>query len=301
MSYLWLIVVAVAALLVIGFIIIYYRKRENAIVDRLEKMLSEAKDHNFCSETIDETKVSSLENSMSKFLTDNMVSSKNSQEQKETIQTLISDISHQTVTPISNILIYSQLIEEQIKDEGIKKEVVAIREQTEKLSFLIESLVKTSRLETGIIAVVPRLSSVGELIENIANQGKVNALQKEITIDVEKTHIMAMFDPKWTTEGLFNILDNSIKYTKQGGKIKIFVEEYTMFCKISIEDNGVGISEDDIPKIFGRFYRVKSTSQEKGVGLGLYLTREIIKKQGGFIKVLSEKEKGTTFQIFLPY
>ena len=112
--------------------------------------------------------------------------------------------------------------------------------------------------------------------------------------------LSACFDPKWTAEALYNIMDNAIKYTPQGGKVRVTVQAYELFCRIDISDTGIGISEDEIPKIFSRFYRSSAVSQEEGVGIGLYLSREIITMQGGYIKVSSEPDKGSCFSVFLP-
>ena len=104
---------------------------------------------------------------------------------------------------------------------------------------------------------------------------------------------------KWTSEAVGNIVDNAVKYTNKGGKIGISVSEYSLFTRIDIKDNGIGMAEEDLPKIFGRFYKCATTRQEEGVGLGLYLAREIISGQGGYIKVKSQKEQGTLFSVFL--
>ena len=122
---------------------------------------------------------------------------------------------------------------------------------------------------------------------------------KNIKIEVQDVKGTALFDWKWTCEALYNIVDNAIKYTNEGGKIEILVSEYAMFTRIDIKDNGIGISEDELPKIFGRFYKCKTTQQEEGVGLGLYLAREIISGQGGYIKVSSQIGQGTVFSVFL--
>ena len=98
---------------------------------------------------------------------------------------------------------------------------------------------------------------------------------------------------------LFNILENAVKYTGQQGVIEITLRKYEMFARVDIKDNGSGISEEEIPKIFKRFYRGTNANDVEGIGIGLYLTREIIKKHGGYIKVTSSNE-GTNFSVFLP-
>ena len=109
-----------------------------------------------------------------------------------------------------------------------------------------------------------------------------------------------MCDAKWTAEACFNLLDNAVKYTGEGGKIEISVESYPLFSRIDICDDGIGVAEDEIHKIFGRFYRSAAAGGEEGVGLGLTLVREIAQAQGGYVKVRSEPGKGSCFSLFLP-
>ena len=298
LSYVLICIVAATALLIMWKVL---NKREKKLLYKLEDMIGSAREGNFDVTQIDETMLSSVENSMSRFLDDCSVSEKNLKEQKDKIQTLISDISHQTVTPISNILLYSQLLEEKMtNDPGEQTQIVAIREQAEKLSFLIESLVKTSRLETGIIKTVNTRVEMHELLTRVIDSVKTKADKKGISISFENAiPIYACCDKKWTTEALFNILDNAVKYTENGGQIKAELTEYSMFCRIDISDNGVGIAEDELPKIFGRFYRSERTSDEQGIGLGLYLVREIIENEGGYVKVSSTPGIGTKFSVFL--
>ena len=133
-------------------------------------------------------------------------------------------------------------------------------------------------------------NSVSELIEKVVTQVEPKASMKDIYIDVSSVDGEALFDMKWTSEAIGNIVDNAVKYTNIGGNIQITVNEYSLFTRIDIRDNGIGIAENDLPKIFGRFYKCSTTQQEEGVGLGLYLAREIISGQGGYIKVSSQIE-----------
>lgn len=109
----------------------------------------------------------------------------------------------------------------------------------------------------------------------------------------------AVFDRKWTREALGNILDNAVKYSPCAGTVTVSVTEYGLYTAISVKDEGIGIQEDEIPEIFGRFYRAREVQQEEGVGIGLYLAREILRKQDGYIKVGSRLGEGTEFSIYL--
>lgn len=302
----------VVLLVVIMRLLIYYKYREKKILSRIQDMIDSAIDGSFEQKCFDETKVSSIENSMWRFLGDSRLSSSNLNEQKKKIQTLISDISHQTVTPIANIMLYSELLDEKLKeieewalkldtqaDVEMKKEITAIREQTEKLDFLIQSLVKLSRLEQGIITVNTEEDKIQNILLAIDNQMNMKAKQKQIKLMIPKSEETAVFDVKWTEEAIMNIVDNAIKYTPAGGEVSISVEPYQIFLRIDIKDNGIGIAEEEQSKIFTRFYRSTKVSDEPGVGVGLYLAREVIRAQKGYIKVKSKSGYGTTFSVFL--
>ena len=269
------------------------------VMERLNLMLEHAISGEPIETSFDETKMSALETKLAQYLKMNQLGKQQLNDEKERIDALISDISHQTKTPIANMLLYSELLAEEIQDEKSKEMLEAIHFQAEKLSFLTQSLVKISRLESGVIQTVPEKNSVSELIEKVVTQVEPKASMKDIYIDVSSVDGEALFDMKWTSEAIGNIVANAVKYTNIGGNIQITVNEYSLFTRIDIRDNGIGIAESDLPKIFGRFYKCSTTQQEEGVGLGLYLAREIISGQGGYIKVSSQIEKGTMFSVFL--
>lgn len=114
------------------------------------------------------------------------------------------------------------------------------------------------------------------------------------------TDLHVICDMKWTAEALGNMVDNAIKYTPSGGMVQMKAEQYSFFARIDIVDNGIGIEKEEIPKIFGRFYRSLSVADHQGVGIGLFLAREIIQAQKGYVKVKSEIGKGSIFSVFLP-
>lgn len=272
----------------------------NRVMDRLDKMIDNAYNGDPIEKGFDESKMSQLETRLAKFLTMNNTTKKQLEDEKMKINSLISDISHQTKTPISNIVLYSQLLVESDLSKENQIYVNSLVEQTEKLNFLISSLIKASRLETGIITLNPKSQNVSCLVKNALEQVKPTAKAKNISIYAKLNNTPAYFDYKWTLEALLNIIDNAIKYTDINGEIEISIVSYDLFCRINIIDNGIGISDDDMTKIFSRFYRSNSVSHIKGVGLGLYLSRQIISNGGGYIKVNSKLNMGSTFSIFLP-
>ena len=224
------------------------------------------------------------------------------QEEKQTIQEMISDISHQVKTPVTNLKMYnSTLLERQLAPEKAREFHELMESQIDKLDFLMQAMVKMSRLETGVITLAVSSKTIYDTIgvalsgiERTAEQKKI-----EVTADCDPA-IVVPHDKKWTAEALFNILDNAVKYTPSGGKIFVMVEHWEMTTKIDIADTGRGISEQHYAQIFKRFYREDEVHDFSGIGVGLYLCREIISKQGGYIQVKSEIGKGSTFSVFLP-
>lgn len=309
-----LIMIAVTAFGVLAgiciFVTAYFIRREYRLLNRIQKMLDDAIEGAFEDKHLDESKISAIENSMWRYLCDNHMAYQKISAEKEQIQELISDISHQTVIPISNIMLYSQLIEENLSSQILSnrpetveetvEELAAIREQTEKLDFLVESLVKLSRLEIGIINVTVKKQSIAPMLRAVQNQFEPKAERKRIRFQVENTDKIAVFDLKWTIEAVANIVDNAIKYTPLGGEVAISVTSYSFFVRIDVKDNGIGISETEQANIFTRFYRSLDVNQEPGIGIGLYLAREVIKVQNGYIKVNSKVREGSVFSLFLP-
>lgn len=286
-------------LILIALLCVIYLKTSMVLTD-IDKMLDSAIDNTFSETTFTEKRLSKLESKMYRFLMSGSTALKQINSEKDGIKTLIADISHQTKTPLSNILLYTQLLKELPDLADNEKEIVAqIEKQTEKLSFLITSLIKTSRLENGIINVIPKENSVKKLLECVDYENIAAA--KGISYHIENTtEITAVFDFKWTLEAVSNIVDNAIKYTPAGGAVTLSAKEYEMFACISVADTGIGISEEETAEIFTRFYRSPEVSDERGVGIGLYLAREILAKEGGYIKVSSVKGNGSVFSVFLP-
>ena len=277
-----------------------YRTKTKRTLERASKMIDDAISGAFSESVFDESLLSSVEAKLAQYLSACAVSSKNFAEEKDKIKELIADISHQTKTPIANILLYSQLLGEQSLPEESEKQLAALSGQAQKLSFLIEALVKTSRLEAGVISLNPRLSDIQPLLDAVEAQIAPAAEAKGIALTVCESPEKAYFDPKWTAEAVYNLADNAVKYTPLGGEIKISVTAFELFCKIDVKDNGIGVTEDEQAKIFARFYRSRSVTDSEGVGIGLYLAREIVSGEGGYIRLSSVPGKGSVFSVFLP-
>ncbi|MGT2832294.1 sensor histidine kinase [Streptococcus halotolerans] len=229
------------------------------------------------------------------------MSEKNIREEKERLKELITDISHQIKTPLTNIKMYSQLLSEVSKDDVIKDYVNEISLHSKKLEDLINALTKMSRLEVGIFHYKEEEVLLSEIVNKVAEQGHPKALCKNIVIDsVISGDTIINADKKWVSEAVYNILDNAIKYSEEDTRIRISIFCFEMFCGISISDRGPGISEDEIPRIFNRFYRGCYSDESDGIGVGLFLARQIIEDHGGYIRVKSKVGIGSTFDICFP-
>jgi signal transduction histidine kinase len=294
-------VILLAALCCIGIAVFAYL-RERRLMRRLNDLLDLAMAGDFDVRRYDESEYSRLESKLAHFVAASGLRREQIQEDRDKVNMLIGDISHQTKTPLANLLLYTALLQEQELSSEAKELAEQIAGSGDKLNFLIQSLVKASRLEKGILKITPVPSKVEDLLAPLAKEYESLAAGKGITLVYQPVcdQLQALFDPKWMAEALGNILDNGIKYTNTRGEIRISVIPYEVFVAIRIEDTGIGIKDDDLTKIYKRFWRAPEAAQIPGLGIGLYLTREIVLACGGYMQVSSKLGVGTMFAVFLP-
>lgn len=292
-------IAAIAAILAAGTVL-WYRRRTRQTLERLNRMVDAAIQGTFTESSFDESLLSAVESKLAHYLAASTVSAKNVQQEKEQLKALIGDISHQVKTPTANILLYTQLLSEQPLSQESRLCVDALEGQTKKLQSMMDALVKTSRLESGVIALHPTYGKLYRVLEAAVSQLAPKAAAKGIAITLESTEAEALFDSKWTEEAIANLLDNAVKYTPAGGSVSITVTDYHIFSAIHVRDTGPGIAEEEQPKIFQRFYRGQAHAESEGVGIGLYLVRQIARAQGGYVKVCSQVGSGSTFSLYLP-
>ena len=287
------------------FFLIFVRRKLTLFSDALCKLLDDmmSSDMKPIQYTEEENLFYKIQHRISRLYEVLRESKSNIVKERADLQELISDISHQVKTPIANLkMLDATLLEQNVSPEKQREFLLAIGSQLEKLDFLMQAMIKTSRLEAGVIALEPKPQAIYDTLAAALGGILLNAEQKKIavTVDCPET-VTAAHDRKWTTEALFNILDNAVKYTPEGGKIHVAVVCWEMYVKIDISDTGIGIPEQHQGTIFKRFYREDRVHDAPGIGIGLYLTREIITRQGGFIRVASEVGTGSTFSVFLPH
>lgn len=223
-------------------------------------------------------------------------------EERQELQSLVSDISHQVKAPVSNLkMVTDTLLSRPVTDAERTDFICGIRNQTDKLDFLFQALVKTSRLEMGVIRLEKKSCKLFDTVAQAMSGIVYAAEKKKIAVSVDcPEHLTLSHDSKWTAEALFNLLDNAVKYTPSCGKIAVSVLQWEMYVEIRVNDTGKGISESNQATIFRRFYREEEVHEQQGVGIGLYLARQIVMQQGGYIKVASTPGQGSVFSIMLP-
>ena len=319
------IAICAVCILIASGAVFLYRYRLRRTYQKLDKMLSDARDGVFEEQNFDESIVSALEARWAAYLSATEITAKRQMEEKEKIKTLIADISHQTKTPIANLSLYSELLLEKELPQDAEQYAVAMNEQVRKLNFLISTLVKMSRLETGILVLQPKKGSVDKLLQTVYQQMLPRAEEKGLKLILEQAEEKdlelilkqekekdieliagqtdeshwAVFDEKWTVEAVANIVDNAVKYNDQGS-VTLRVCPFSLFCCIQVRDTGMGIPEEEHAEIFSRFYRGAAAAGTEGVGIGLYLAREILAEEGGYIKVSSCPGEGSVFSVYLP-
>ncbi len=268
---------------------------------RLDEMLESAINGTFEESRYDETELSRLESRWKQYLTISEKALGQARRERENMKKLVSDISHQTKTSLSNILLYAELMEDQSEQGGEKELARQILSQAKKLEFLMEALVKMSRLETDVLEVAPRRQSIRLLAERAVEEIMPKAMDKRIAIVCDLPEkAEASYDLKWTSEALGNILDNAVKYSPEGSRVFVEGKEFEFYTCITVKDQGIGIRESEKAQIFGRFYRSAQVQQKDGIGIGLYLAREILQKENGYIKVHSREGEGSSFGLYLP-
>lgn len=225
-------------------------------------------------------------------------------EEKENTKELVTDISHQLKTPVAALGICIELLEDMKITEEEKREFLSrCKKEIEKLNYLMGTLMNLSRLEADMIQICPQNAGLKETLIRAVNGVYLKASEKNIEIEMaEMKEIFLPHDVRWTAEAVSNVLDNAVKYSPQGSKILIRVEPQVSYVFIEIEDEGIGISKEEYPNIFKRFYRGKrpEVEQQEGAGVGLYLVRQIFEDQGGSVRAVSKCGQGTIIQMMLP-
>lgn len=295
----------IAIIILLGVIaiivaLIYTNKRDKSLRS-INKYLDKVNNGNYelKIEENGEDEISRLRNELYKTTILLRESAENSEKEKTNLSNSLADISHQLKTPLTSIRIMLDNIEENPNmDEKTRNEFIEeISRQIDWISSLVISLLKLAKFDAGAIIMQDTQINVKKLIDNVINNLAIMIDIKNIKIEEKiEEDVILRADYNWQLEALTNIIKNCIEHSKEDSKIKIEVENNSIFVKIKITDEGEGIAKEDLSHIFERFYKSKQAS-ENSIGIGLSLAKTIIEKENGYIKVDSELGKGTTFEI----
>lgn len=265
--------------ILIGILLYKYIVLRNELGE-LSDYIDKALDGNLEITEFDEKELSKIKSKLIKFLYANQVKEKKINTEKNKTKDLIADISHQTKTPITNLSLYISLLEDDPKDEYLE----IIKYELNKLEFLIQNLVKSSRLESDIISLQKHQANLKYLVRDVLREFKVILDEKCISINLKDEDLIFDMDQRWLKEAIHNLVDNAIKYSPKDSIINISIYKSYLNYNLDIENECKDLSEETLPKIFERFYRGKNSVSKDGLGLGLFIAREIIEKHGGNIR-----------------
>ena len=313
-------VLAAAAGIAIVCIRRYYRKRMQAATQMLLERLDRAIGGEMQEEIFDESVDAAVTERLNRLLELTNMHQEQAETERDTIKSIISNITHQIRTPVTNIMLYTGLLQEIVaalgQDGGVTENIshllLKLQKQADKLDFFMKELVKSTYTEQEMISLHPEMTDVQEIVAAACQTVELSAMKKGIVIAVQSAGdvqqhgkeetadgILCYADRKWMVEALANVLDNAVKYSPSGSRIDVRLRTGESFLCVEIEDRGCGIREEEQGRIFERFYRAKEVSTEPGFGIGLYLVREVLSRQGGYARVKSAPGEGTTMYLYL--
>lgn len=286
-------------ILIMGLIICWYRNKMlfqyNKFLDKADKILSGKQIDMIYDETLD----SAISERLNRIMEISNMQKEIAEQERDVIKSLLSNISHQIRTPLANITLYAGLLKDDLNGMSSFRLADKIEKNAEKLEFFMKELLKSSYAEQEIISVNPKIIESDKIIKKSCQSVELDAMKKNIRIRSENNDYKVFADSKWTEEVFTNIIENAIKYSPNNTEITIKSILYESFVCVRIIDNGIGIPEQEQGKVFQRFYRGTNVTDKQGFGIGLYLAREVLRKQQGYIKIKSKLNKGTTVEVFL--
>ena len=289
MEFLIGLLVFIIGILLYKYIILRSEMRE------LSDYVDKAMDGNLEITEFDEKEFSKIKSKLIKFLYASQVKEAKINTEKNKTKDLIADISHQTKTPITNLSLYISLLEDNPKEEYLE----IIKYELNKLEFLIQNLVKSSMLESDIIGLQKNQANLKDLVEDVLREFKVILDEKNISINLKDEDLIFDLDERWLKEAVHNLIDNAIKYSPNGSTVNISIYKSYLNYNLDIENECQDLSEENLPKIFERFYRGTNSVSKDGLGLGLLIAREIIEKHSGNIRA-SLDENRIKFSVDFP-
>ena len=287
--------------MIFALVIYYLKKIYNDIKDMTDYVYNSSEGRNFeMNNKNQEGQIGLLKTELLKMTTVLKEKVELLNKEKIFLNDTISDISHQLRTPMTSLIILNDLMYEDIPKETKIEFLDKIKSQLKRMEWLIKSMLKLSKLEAKVIDFKNEKVNINELIKRSLQPNLIPIELKNIDLSINgDKNIYYTGDINWSTEALVNVIKNCIEHTPEGGKLQINYDQNPLYSEIVIKDSGEGIDKNDLPNIFKRFYKGKSSTKEDSVGIGLAMAKSIIESQNGDIYVKSEKNKGAEFHIIL--
>lgn len=279
-------------------LIILYKKSQDRKINEISNYMNSVLNGNYSLDirSYEEGRLSILKNDIYKITVKLKEQTDMAINEKNNLEMILSDISHQIKTPLTSMYVINDLLK---SDKLSKKEKIEFlnknESQLERIEWLVTSLLKLSRLDNGFVKLKKEKVEVAKLIDNCLNPLLIPIELKNQNVVKQIDNFEIDIDFNWFSEAIINILKNAHEHTNAFGTIKVEASDNSMYSSIIISDNGTGISKQDLPHIFERFY--KGDNQKESIGIGLNMAKKIIDLSGGEINVLSTPSVGTTFII----
>ena len=295
-----IILIIVFSILWMAIIFVYLRKRDRKI-NQITQYINQIKNRKYDLDINEnsEDELSNLKNELYKITVMLKEESEISKKDKDNLKMSVEDISHQLKTPLTSITIMLDNLKDNLNmNENTKQKFIfEISKQIDWINWLVISMLKLSKLDANVVQFYEEKINLKKFIDEIIKNLEIPIEIKNQQIDIEENESASFVgDYKWQQEAITNIIKNCIEHNKENGKIYIKYEENTLLTKITIRDEGEGMTKEDLKHIFERFYKGKNSS-ENSVGIGLALAKNIIEKNNGMISCKSELDKGTEFVI----
>jgi len=291
--------VIILNIIISGLVIRWYKNKMlsqyNSFLNKADEILSGKR----IDIVYDESLNSAISERLNRIVEISSMQKEVAEQERDIIKSLLSNISHQIRTPLANITLYAGLLKYELSESSSFRLADKIEKNAEKLEFFMKELLKSPYAEQEIISVNPKIIELDKIIKKCCQSVELDAMKKNIRICPESNNYKVFADPKWTEEVFTNIIENAIKYSSNNTEVTIKPILYESFVCVQIIDNGIGIPEQEQGKIFQRFYRGTNVTDKQGFGIGLYLAREVLRKQQGYMKIKSKLNKGTIVEVFL--
>ena len=301
MEWIWIGISGVLVLVSAGTAVWFGRKNRR-MYQEVDRMMDRLLDDKVIEQTdLKEGEISALAGKARRIQEKLQIEVGGAQREKEQVKSLISNMSHQLKTPLANIMMYEEILEDESLPRAEQEKFLGkMKKQSEKVEWILNSLFKMVKLEQDVIVFEAEAALIRRTLLDAVNLVYEKAERRQIEIETEYFPDCRLYhNPKWTTEVFANILENAVKYTPRNGLITIGMRRYEMYTEIWFRDTGMGIAKEELTEIFKRFYRSRDVENMDGSGIGLYLSKLILEKEKGYMNVASEPGKGSCFSVFL--